>query len=125
MRIGIPANGKTLDALVDDRYARAPFLLFVDLETLKVEALENKNMNKTQGAGTATSQDLVKGGADVVISINVGPNAWDVLKEFEVKVFKAEKGMSVKEAVEAYKKGELKEINEPSQPPEGHGHHHH
>ena len=124
MKIGIPADGNTLDAKVDERYARAPYLLIVDSETLEFEAMENKNVNKTQGAGTGTSRDLIKAGADVIISLNVGPNAWDVLKEFEVKVYKAQKGMTVREAVEAFKRGELEEIKEPSQHPEGHHHHH-
>ncbi len=124
MKIGIPASGNTLDSLVDERYARAPYLLVIDSDTMEVKALENKNVNKTQGAGTGTSQDLVKAGVDVVISINVGPNAWEVLKGFDVKVYKAEKGMTVREAVELFKEGKLEEIKEPSSHPDGHHHHH-
>ena len=122
MKIGIPASGNNLEAKVDSRYARAPYIIIVDSDNLEYEAVENRNMNSQQGAGTGMSQDLIKNGADIVISQNVGPKAWDVLKEFEVKVYKAEEGMTVKEAVELFKEGKLSEITTPT---ESHDHHHH
>ncbi len=125
MKIGVTAAGANIDSLVDERYARAPYLIIVDSDTMEFKAVVNQNANKTSGAGTGASQDLIKEGSDVIIGINVGPKAWDVLKEFEVKVYRAKKGMTVKEAVDAFNRGELEEIHEPSEPPEGHEHHHH
>jgi len=120
MKIGIPANSNNLDAKVDSRYARSQYIIFVDSETLEFEAVNNKNMNSQQGAGTGMSQDLIKGGADIIISQNVGPKAWEVLKEFGIKVYKAVDGMSIKEALEAQKNGKLEEITSATEE----GHHH-
>ncbi len=125
MKIGFTAAGSDLDSLVDERYARAPYLMVVDSETMEYKAVVNQNAEKTSGAGTGASQDLIKEGADVIITINVGPKAWDVLKEFEVKVYRAKKGMTIREAIEAFKRGELEEVHEPTEHSEEHEHHHH
>ena len=72
------------------------------------EALPNEAMNAPGGAGIQAAQAMVNKGVDVVISGNMGPNAFQVLSTAGVKIATGAYG-TVKEAVEMYKSGKLSE----------------
>jgi predicted Fe-Mo cluster-binding NifX family protein len=65
------------------------------------------------GAGIQAAQTLTKKGVDVLITGNVGPNAFQVLKSAGVKMVVGVNG-TVREVVEKYKRGELKETGAPT-----------
>ena len=115
MKICVTVASNTLESPVDPRFGRCQYLLFVDLENMSLKAVSNVGAGFMSGAGVQVAQNIVKEGAAAVITGNVGPNAFQVLRAGGVKVFTGIQG-TAREAIERYKKGELKETVNPSAP---------
>jgi predicted Fe-Mo cluster-binding NifX family protein len=106
MRIVITASGPSPDADVHPNFGRCPAYVFVDTETLEVEAMENPGFTAAGGAGIRGAQLVVQKGARAVITCNVGPNAFRVLEAAGVPVYHFAGG-TVREALEAFREGRL------------------
>ncbi|MCW8802482.1 MAG: NifB/NifX family molybdenum-iron cluster-binding protein [Candidatus Bathyarchaeota archaeon] len=113
MKICVSASSNTLDANVDPRFGRCPYFVIVDSETMESEVVSNDSTNASHGAGIQAAQTVANTGATVVITGNVGPNAFKVLSATGIKVITGVSG-SIKEAVEKYKNGELQETTNPT-----------
>jgi len=113
MKICVSASSDSLDATVDSRFGRCPYFVIVDSETMEFSAISNDSTNAAHGAGIQAAQTVVNMGAKVVITGNVGPNAFNVLSATGIKIVTGASG-SVKEAVEKYKSGQLKETGNPT-----------
>jgi predicted Fe-Mo cluster-binding NifX family protein len=112
-KICVTAVSDTTDAQVDQRFGRCQFFLFVDSETMESEAISNESSYAAHGAGIQAAQTVANSGVKVVITGNVGPNAFRVLSAAGIKIVTGASG-SVKDAVEKYKKGKLQEITGPT-----------
>lgn len=110
MKVAISATGDHLNADVDRRFGRCPWFLLVDTGSLESEAIENKHADAYSGAGTSTAQLVLEKEVDAVISGQVGPNAYEVLKQGGVKIFIASQDMSAGEAVNKFKNNELEQM---------------
>lgn len=113
MKIGISSTGKDLDAQVDPRFGRCQYFLIVDIDTVSFEYISNESAMASGGAGIQAAQSIAKAGVEAVITGNIGPNAFQTLSAAGIKVVTGVSG-TVKDAVEKYKKGELKETTAPS-----------
>jgi predicted Fe-Mo cluster-binding NifX family protein len=112
MKIAVTAQGKELSSEIDLRFGRAKWLIVVDTETGDCEAHDNiVNFNAVQGAGIQTGQNIANLGADVVITGNVGPNAFKTLNTANVKIFLSET-QKVQDAIDSFKAGKLEEVNQ-------------
>lgn len=108
MKIAISSSGTTLDAPVDPRFGRAAKFILIDTATGAFEVHDNaQNLNAAQGAGIQSAQNVSQLGAEAVITGHCGPKAFRTLQAAGIKVAVGAKG-TVAEAVEAFKKGELK-----------------
>jgi len=118
MKIAITARGKDLTSPVDERFGRAEFFIIYDTETGEFQAIDNTpNLQAMQGAGVQSAQKIIELGADVLLTGHCGPKAFQVLNAGGVKVCIGATG-TVKEAIDAYLRGELK----PSQAPDVQSH---
>lgn len=108
MKICISSTGENLDAVVDQRFGRCQYFLIVELETMKVKAISNESTLASGGAGIQAAQIVTKEDVNSVISGNIGPNAFSILQAAGIKVYTGAEG-TVKEAIEKYKQGKLKE----------------
>jgi predicted Fe-Mo cluster-binding NifX family protein len=113
MKICVSASAGSLDANVDSRFGRCPYFVIVDSETLEFTAVENDSTNAAHGAGIQAAQTVANLGVKVVITGNVGPNAFNVLSSTGIKIVVGASG-SIKEAIEKYKSGQLKEVSNPT-----------
>ena len=113
MKICVSAVSASLDAQVDPRFGRCQYFVIVDTETMRFEATPNMSRSVPHGAGIQAAQAAVNKGAQVVLTGNIGPNAFQALSAAGIKVLIGAFG-TVREAVERYKRGELKETGAPT-----------
>jgi predicted Fe-Mo cluster-binding NifX family protein len=113
MKISISAMTNSLDAQINPRFGRCQYLVFVDSDSMEFEAVSNEASGAMSGAGIQAAQTVATHGAQLVITGNVGPNAYKVLFAAGIKIVTIVTG-TVREAVEQYKRGELKEIRGPT-----------
>jgi predicted Fe-Mo cluster-binding NifX family protein len=115
MKVAVTSTGDSLDAQMDPRFGRAQYLLIVDTDSLEFEAVENPNIAAGAGAGIQTSQMIANKGAQAVLTGNCGPNAYQTLAAAGLQVYVGLSG-TVREAVEAFKRGEVQAVGGPSVP---------
>ena len=76
MKICVSSTGKDLDAQVNPRFGRCSYFLVVDTETMSFEYISNESAMASGGAGIQAAQTVAKAGVKVIITGNVGPNAF-------------------------------------------------
>jgi len=113
LRICITASGNNLDAQLDPRFGRCAYLVIVDSETLQFEAVPNLASGATGGAGIQAAQTIANKGVKVLVTGNVGPNAFQALSAAGIDIITGASG-TVKEAVEKFRKGELRKTDAPT-----------
>ena len=113
MKIGIPASSDSLEANVDPRFGRCPYFLIVNPDSMDFSVIPNDSTNAAHGAGIQAAQTIANMGVDVVITGNVGPNAFNVLFATGIKILTGASG-SIREAIEKFKTGQLKEVKNPN-----------
>jgi predicted Fe-Mo cluster-binding NifX family protein len=115
MKVAISSTGTDLDAQVDPRFGRCQYLAFVNSETKEFEVLNNEGSMASGGAGVQATQLVVQKGATALITGNLGPNAASALSAAGIKVYLVPGG-TVRQAMESFKEGKLKEVSGPSVP---------
>ncbi len=112
MKIVFTSKGTEWASAIDPRFGRTDYFFVYDEESGEISAVDNRAIAETaHGAGPQTAQMLFGLKPDVLITGNgPGGNAARVLAQGKVKIFAGAGEMSVKEAFEAYKNGDLKEF---------------
>ena len=113
MKICVTAVSDSLKAQIEPRFGRCPYFVIVDPETMKFEVVQNIASGSMSGAGIQSAQTIARKGVNVLITGNVGPNAFQALSAAGIKIVTGAFG-TVGEVVEKYKRGELKETEEPT-----------
>jgi len=113
MKLAVTSTGEDLNAQIDPRFGRCQYFMFVDSDTMCFEAMMNESAMTSGGAGIQAAQTLAGKGVDAVITGNLGPNAHQTLTAAGIKLITGVSG-TVKDAVEKFKNGELKETTSPT-----------
>jgi len=117
MRIAVSSAGNTLDSLVDPRFGRRAYFIIADVEGSEiknVKAIKNPAISSRGGAGIQAAQLIASNKVEVLITGNIGPNAVEILSSRGIKIAAIMPGISVREAIEKYLKGELGEVQGPT-----------
>ncbi len=106
MKIALATEGPSLDDGVSARFARAPYFLIVDADSLQFDAISNApSTDVAAGLGLRAAWLVVNRHAAMVIAGRVGRNARRILEEHSVKIIAGESGMSAREAVSLHRSG--------------------
>jgi predicted Fe-Mo cluster-binding NifX family protein len=111
VRVAVTSQGMDLEAKTSPVFGRCPAFVLVDSETMSAEGFTNPSVSAGGGAGIQAAQVVIGKGAQVVLSHNVGPNAFAVLKTAGIAVHRIGGG-TVRQAVEAFLAGELPELDD-------------
>lgn len=113
MKICITSIADNLDSDVDPRFGRCKYFLIIDTDSMNVKSVSNDSMMASGGAGIQAAQMVAKTGAGIVITGNIGPNAFQTLTAAGVKVITGVNG-SIKDVVDKFNRGEFKKTEAPS-----------
>ncbi len=113
MKICVTSMGAGIDSNVDPRFGRCKYFLIIDMDSNDVKSISNEGLMSTSGAGIQAAQMIAKTGATIVITGNIGPNAYQTLSAAGVKVITGVNG-TIKDIIDKYTKGELKETDAPN-----------
>ena len=113
MKICVTATDKNINAAMDPRFGRCPYFVVVDSETMEFNAFDNPAASASGGAGIQAAQNISDKGINVLLTGNVGPNAFPILSAAGIKVMTGASG-SVADAIRQYKEGQLQETGAPT-----------
>ncbi len=110
MTIAFTTKGEYWDSAMDPRFGRTEFFLIFDEESNELTIINNKDVeNDAHGAGPKTAQRLFEHKANILITGNgPGGNAATVLQKAGIECYVGAGEMTVKEAYEAFRDGNLK-----------------
>jgi len=109
MRVAITSQGPTLDSPMDPRFGRAAYFIIYDLDRDEMEVLQNPAQMTPGGAGIQSAQLIISKGVNYVISGSFGPNALPALEAGGIVTITGN-WRTVREALEAFKKGEYQRV---------------
>jgi len=116
MKVAVTSQGSVLSSELDPRFGRAKYFVVVDTESGEFSAHDNgTNLDAAHGAGVQAAQDVVRLGAEAVITGNLGPKAADGLRAGGVKVYRQTWG-TVRDAIDQFKQGRLQEFSDADGP---------
>jgi len=112
-KVVVCSSGDDPQAPVDGRFGRCAFFLVWDLDNGGFESWQNSGTSLSQGAGMEAAREIIRQGAKAVIASRIGRKAFAALRKSGVDVFTGAEGMKAGEAIEEYKAGRLKKLDEP------------
>ena len=80
---------------------------------MQYETVPNTSQAAPHGAGIQSAQIILNKGAKVVLTGNVGPNAYQSLSAAGIQIITGATG-TVRETITRYKKGDLRETSSPT-----------
>ena len=112
MRILFTAQGPDWGSKIDPRFGRAGYLVVYDENKKELTAINNEAVKDVEhGAGTATAQRVFGIKPDILITgIGPGNTATSILKRLDLKIYIHAEDLSLKEAYEQYKSGNLEKL---------------
>jgi len=116
MKIAVSSLGRDLSCQIDPRFGRCQYFIFLDPETMEFEVAENVGLGAMGGAGVQAAQMVAQKGANTLITGNLGPNAASALSASGIRVYLVPGG-TVKDVIEGYKTGSLRESSGATVPP--------
>jgi len=130
VKVVIAANGPTLESTVAKRFGHAPYYLMVNAATMLMQVIDNNDQHdETDNHGRhdeshAIVPQLVGQGAELFITGNIGPHAFELIHSLDRRVALARR-MSAGEALVKLQRGELEILSAPTVKRSEHNHTHH
>jgi predicted Fe-Mo cluster-binding NifX family protein len=116
MKICISSLGSDLNSLIDPRFGRAQYFLFLDEKGNLDEVVSNPGILARGGAGITAAQRVANENIDVLITGNIGPNAVRVIGTTKIKIFLCSSNVKIKEVFSMWKNNKLTEVKQSSVP---------
>jgi len=111
MKIGISSTGTGMDSMLDARFGRCSCFAVVDTGSGSAEYIDNTARTASGGAGTAAAQAMIDAEVDAVVTGNMGPNAFNVMANSDIKVYRCG-NVSLQTALDLFKDAKLQEITQ-------------
>jgi len=107
-RVAVVSSGEGLEARLELRFGTCASFVIVDPQTMEWEAIEVEPGGPAPEVNLNIIRALAWSGACVVITPEIHPECCMALQALAVTVYLAPAGISVREAIERYERGELK-----------------
>ena len=105
MYIAVAADGKSLKNAVSDEFASCKYLLIVNMDNMKIEAIANSG----DPYGISLAHEVVDHHCEAVITGKLTPEAFDIIADDDITRYDG-RGHSVQEALSRMDRNALKLI---------------
>jgi predicted Fe-Mo cluster-binding NifX family protein len=116
MKIAVSSTGTTKDAPVDQRFGRCKYFSIYDIDSKTYSTVANEAQLSAGGAGIQAVQNVADSGVSMVLTGNIGPNAYKALQAAGITVITGISG-TVAEALEKFSKGDYWPSDKPTVQP--------
>lgn len=110
MKIVVSATAQSKDSQLDRRFGRCEYFLIYDTETKEYKAVRNNGASSGGGAGIAAASQVIDENVSVIITGNLGPNAFELIEKAGIKAYSCET-LPVFRAVELFQENQLAVIS--------------
>lgn len=110
MKIAISATGQDKESILDRRFGRCEYILIFDTEKEEIKAMNNNGASSSGGAGIAAASQIIEEDVQVIITGNLGPNAFELIEKAGIKAYSCE-ALPVLKVIEMFQKNQLSEIS--------------
>ncbi len=111
MRIALPVQNRSIDALLSDSFGCSPYFLIYSTATKEAVFLNNENAEDIKNSGVKSAQAIADSGAHILITHSCGEQAARALRLAEVIIYSAA-DRTAQENIEAYLDEELALLTE-------------
>jgi len=113
--IAITSEGPTLEDALDPRFGRAAGFIIADPDTMEYRYVDNGTAQAmAQAAGIQAAETVAGTGAKTVLTGYVGPKAFNALSAVGIQVAQNLENITVREAIERYRQGNLELADTPN-----------
>ncbi len=109
MKIAISSAGQNKESFLDKRFGRCNYFLIFNTENGEYKAIKNEGGTASGGAGIAAASQVIEEDVAIIITGNLGPNAFELIEKTEIKVFGCSE-IPVIQAIEMFNSNQLLEI---------------
>lgn len=113
MKIAISSTGTTKESQIDQRFGRCKYFALYDTETKEFTTISNDAQMASGGAGVQSAQTIAKNNASVVLTGNVGPNAFQALSAADITIITGISG-TVADTIDKYEQGDYSTTEGPT-----------
>jgi predicted Fe-Mo cluster-binding NifX family protein len=114
MKIVLTAASPDIEANIEPRFGRCAYLLVVDTDTMQWEAHPNPGLNVSGGAGIKAAQFVDNQHAEVALSGDFGPHAFNALHAGGITMYRYGDCTTVAQAIERFKNKQLEQVGGPT-----------
>jgi len=107
LKIAVSSHGADLDAALSAKGEVCTSFVLVDPQTMGFEVVQVEPADSLERASVHAVRAAARSGATVVITPEIRPACCTALRALAIQVVLADEGLAVREAVEAYCRGEL------------------
>lgn len=123
MKLALTAAGEGLESNLSPVFGRCPYFAVVQLEDEDIatsETIQNPAVNQGGGAGVLAAQTVGDQDVDALVTGNVGPRAFDVLRQLDIDIYSGRQA-SLRDNIEAFQQGQLEKVSSPGSMGRGRG----
>ena len=115
MKVAVTSKGNSLDSEISPVFGKCPYFIIVDIKNgeIKVNSTTENPAKNLRGAGNKAAEFIIKNEINTLISESIGPNAFDILRNARIRIYKFQSG-SVKDNLKLFSEGKLVEITSSS-----------
>ena len=111
LKIAITTIGRDFNSNISPVFGRSPYILIINIDNSEIKSVTDiENPARFEkGAGNLAADFLVKKGIKILISGEMGPIAFHILKNNDITVYKAA-SVNAEKNVKLLNNGKLKEV---------------
>ncbi|MCS3924679.1 NifB/NifX family molybdenum-iron cluster-binding protein [Methanosalsum natronophilum] len=113
MKICVTSTEGSLNAITDRGFGRCNYFVIVDFDTMEFESIKNPAVSTTGGTGVKAAKSILDKGINVLITGNIGPNAFKIVTGAGIEVF-SDIDDTVLETIEEFKKKKASPVTSPT-----------